>query len=136
LIQKQREPCILFLDDSFDCPESYQLLAEAGFQVRRFQDQFKRGDGKRKQGVPDPSIITLCSENSWLLVTTDGEMERTHKEEIAASRVAVLATTSNNQPIAVWVKAIKKARAKIERDFKKRQRPYCSRISSQGILTK
>jgi hypothetical protein len=136
LTPKRREPCILFLDDAFDCPESYQLLTEAGFEVQRFGDHFKRSDGKRKQGVPDPSVITLCSEKSWLLVTTDGEMERTHKEAIASSRVAILATTSNSRTIAVWVNAIKKARAKIERDFKKRQRPYCSRISSEGIITK
>jgi hypothetical protein len=85
---------------------------------------------------PDPSAIKLCSENLWFPVTADGEMERTHKEEIAASRVAIPATTSNSHPIAVWADAIKKARKKIERDLKKRQRPYCSRIGTQGVITR
>jgi hypothetical protein len=136
LTPKRREPCILFLDDGFDCPESYQLLTEAGFQVMRFQDLFSRADGKRQQGILDPSVISLCSEKCWLLVTTDGNMEHTHKQEIQACQVAILATTSNKYTIATWVEAIKTARVKIERDFKKRARPYCSRISCNGILTK
>jgi predicted nuclease of predicted toxin-antitoxin system len=124
------------LDDGFDSPQAHSALVAAGFQVKRFQDHFKDAKGKRKQNVPDPEIIRLCSDNQWLLITLDRDMEFAHTEEIRRSDVAILAMTSNNQPIAVWISAIVKARAKIERDFKKRQRPYFSRISPEGTITK
>jgi len=63
-------------------------------------------------------------------------MELAHTEEIRRSEVAILAMTSNSQPLAVWINAIVKAKAKIERDFKKRQRPYFSRISPEAVITK
>lgn len=69
------------------------------------------------------------------MVTTDWNMEFTHTDEIKASEVAILATANNNHPVSVWVSAIVKARAAVERTFKKQQRPYFSRISKEGHIT-
>jgi hypothetical protein len=135
LTPKRREPLILFLDDGFDSPESHTKLTAAGFTVERFRTHFHR-DGRKMEGVADPSIIAFCSERKWLLVTLDYNVEYTHTEEIKSSEVAILATANNNHGVGIWVDSIISARADIERLFRKQGRPYVSRISRDGNITK
>jgi hypothetical protein len=135
LIPKRREQCVIFLDDGFDSPEAFEALKLAGFCVERFTTYFCDGNGKRLKSVKDPDIIQFCSDQGWLMVTTDKEMETAHRETILATQAAILATTNNNSPVAVWIKAIEKVRAKIERDFKKLGRPYFCRISRESAIT-
>lgn len=132
---KRREALVLFLDDGFDSPESHDGLVSAGYSVQKFRDHFKR-DGRKREGVPDPSVIDLCAKNKWLLVTPDWNMEYTHTEEIARTDIGILATANNNDPIKVWVDAIRRATPKIERAFRKQPRPYFSKISRDGNLTR
>lgn len=132
---KRREPLVLFLDDGFDSPESAKKLVGEGFSVEPFRKHFHR-DGRKLEGVPDPSVISLCSNHKWLLVTLDYNMEYTHIEEIKVSEVAILATTNNNHSVDAWVSALVKAKAKIARMFRDQERPYFSRISRDGNITK
>ncbi len=69
-------------------------------------------------------------------MTLDPNMERMHREHIRTTQVAILATANNNDGVQPWVKAIRKARPQIERDFKKQERPYVSRLSREGKITK
>jgi hypothetical protein len=136
--KKRRERCVVFLDDSFDAEETPQRLLDGGFwQVEPFVKHFKREDGGKEQKVKDPRVISLCNRKSWLLVTTDSDIRFTHIEEIRQSPdLAILATAHNSvEDIDEWVGALIQARARVEREFKKRQRPWYAQFNRQGAIT-
>ena len=136
--KKQREECIIFLDDGFDAEDAPKKLRAAGFKVERFVDNFKRPeDGGKEQDVKDPRIIRLCNQRGWLLVTTDSNMRKTHVEEIKkCSNLAILATAHNSVAnIDEWVDGLIKAKAKVERAFKKHHRPWYATYNRGGQLS-
>lgn len=136
--RKRREPCVLFLDDCFDATETPAKLLKAGFyRVESFLAHFRRADGTKLESVKDPQVIRLCNRNKWLLVTTDSELRVTHIEEIKkATDLAILATSHNSvQDIDIWVDALIRAKAAVEREFKNRQRPWYAQFNRQGKLT-
>ncbi len=134
MIKKHREPCVLFLEDAFSESDG-ERLKNAGYAgVERFADHFRDDKTKHSaQGVKDPKIIKLCDKEGWLLVTTDSSMHKTHTELIKTTQVTILATAHNSaanpEP---WVTALIRARAKIERHFKKHQRPWFATFTRQG----
>jgi hypothetical protein len=139
-IRKQHEECVLFLDDCFDVPEVAEELTGAGYcMVERFRDHFPRTDspGGKERGVKDPRVIALCNRRGWLMLTTDGNIRFTHVEEIKRSpNFALLATAHNKVDDAhEWVPALKTLRVKIQREFKKRQRPWVAQFSREGNIT-
>jgi len=134
LIRKHHEPCVLFLEDAF--AESHaERLRQAGFvQVERFANHFRdKQRNSTEQSVKDPRIIRLCAKESWLLITTDSNMHLTHAEVIKETEVTILATAHNNaEDMNEWIDALIAAKAKIERHFKKTQRPWCGTFTRQG----
>ncbi len=135
--KKWRDPHVLFLDDGFDCNESYTPLIEAGFSVQRFSDHFKRDCGSREQGVLDPRVIALCNQHGWILLTTDSAMIRVHRRVIEqASNLGILATVNNSVPdIEIWVSALIKLKPKLEQNnFKKRARPWFGTFTVRGTF--
>ena len=129
---------MIFLDDSFDAEEAPQRLLDAGFcQVEPFVKHFTREDGGKEQKVKDPRIIRLCNKKKWLLVTTDSDIRFTHIEEIKrCTDVAILATAHNSvENIDEWIDGLIKARARVEREFKKRERPWYAQFNRQGDIT-
>ena len=71
-----------------------------------------------------------------MLVTTDSNMQYTHVETIKKTDVAILATAHNNaDDMDEWVDGLISGRAKIERFFKKQERPSFATFNRQGDLT-
>ena len=83
-----------------------------------------------------------------LATTTDGSsgqlteyqnLSKTHIETVKKTDIVIIATQSNNEPIAVWVEALIKSKAKIERlvkrTLKSGERPCCARISKNGDIS-
>lgn len=103
--------------------------------VTHFPDS--RDETNKEPGVKDPRIIRLCNTKQWLLVTTDSEIRFTHIEEIKRSaNVAILATSHNSvEDIDEWVDALIKAKVRIEREFRKRLRPWYAQYNRQGKIT-
>lgn len=132
---KWRDSHVLFIDDGFDCDESYSLLSDAGFDVRRFSDHFKSVRGSREQAVLDPAVIKLCNRHAWLLITLDSAMVRTHRSDIERSdNLAILASAHNTcgTPEA-WAESLIKLKPTLEQNgFKKRPRPWFGTFDLKG----
>ena len=88
--------------------------------MRCFRDDFPRASnpGKAEESVKDPRIIRHCHENDLVLITTDKNLCYTHIETVKKTDIVIIATQSNNEPIAVWIEALIKGKAKIERLIK------------------
>jgi hypothetical protein len=133
---KQRDKCVLFLEDAFGTTVHPQKLKDAGFEVECFAHVFTV-DGKRPEdSVKDPRIIRHCQVKRRVLITTDKNIRYTHVEEIKKTTIAIIATESNRSPasIGVWVDALLKAKPEIERKLKKHPLPWCARLSRTGKL--
>jgi hypothetical protein len=140
--KKRREyPFVLFLEDAFGATDHPDALRDAGFEVRCFRSDFPRTSdpGKAEESVKDPRIIRHCNEKNFVLVTTDKNLCYTHIETVKKTSIVIIATQSNNEPIAVWVEALVKGKSQIERLVKHSQkdgeRPCCARISKNGDLS-
>ena len=134
---KQRDKCVLFLEDAFGTNVHPQKLKNAGFDVECFAHVFTV-DGKRPEdSVKDPRIIKHCHTKKRVLITTDKNIRYTHVEEIKKTAIAIIATESNRSPagIGIWVDALIKAKPEVERKLKKHERPWCARLSRTGKLT-
>lgn len=135
-IKKRREKCVIFLDDAFGKKGLPERLKQAGYEVQVFLEHFQRGTGQKEQNVKDPRIIGFCDQQGWLLVTTDSDMLRVHRDLIKASQAAILATAHNNPDhMEEWVDGLVKGKARIERHFKKVPRPWFSQFNRQGKIT-
>lgn len=139
--KKRREyPFVLFLEDAFGATDHPDVLRDAGYEVRCFRDAFPRpsSPGKAEESVKDPRIIRHCNDKNFVLITTDKNLCYTHIETVKKTDIVVIATQSNNEPIAVWVEALIKSKSKIERlvkhTEKKGERPCCARISKNGDI--
>jgi hypothetical protein len=133
---KQRDKCVLFLEDVFGTTIHPQKLRDAGFEVECFAEVFTL-DGKRPEdGVKDPRIIKHCHVNRRILVTMDKNIRYTHVEEIKKTTIGIIATESNRSEagVGVWVEALIKAKPEIERKLKKHPLPWCARLSRTGKL--
>jgi PIN like domain len=123
-VKKRRDKCVLFLDECFGKRGIYERLKEAGFEIERFKDHFKRADATPEQKVKDPRVIKLCHEKGWNLVTTDSNMQFTHVEEIKKTNILIFATAHNSaDDMNDWVKSLIELKAQIERHHKKHERP-------------
>jgi uncharacterized protein DUF5615 len=133
--KKQREPCVLFLEAGFGTKVHPEALRKAGWLVECFGGHFRDPDGRISDGIKDPQIIRFCNTQKWVLVTTDRQMRNTHVETIKATEVAIIATVNNKYSPEVWVKALNKAKAKIERHVKKHPRPWFAILGSSGSIS-
>ena len=135
-VKKRREECVLFLDDGFSAESIAVRLRTAALTVQRFPEWFKDESGQKRENVEDGEVIHFCDRNAWLLVTTDHEMKHTHREEIRKSEVAILATAHNSaENPDEWVVAIINLKSRIQREFKKRERPWFATFSRTARLT-
>ena len=111
-----------------------------GLKCAVFVTNFPRASnpGKAEESVKDPRIIRHCHEKQFVLITTDKNLCYTHIETVKKTDIVIIATQSNNEPIAVWVKALIASKAKIERLVKRTtkngERPCCARLSKNGDL--
>lgn len=129
---------MLFLDDCFSNDKAVDKLSPH-FKVVTFSEWFRTESNRRKQGVKDPSVISICDEKKCLLVTTDHEMKKTHVEEIKQHpRFTALATAHNSttpQESEKWLDAIIKLKPLILRHFKKSERPWFATFSREAKIT-
>jgi len=136
LYTKRHESCVLFLEDAFGSGVYPEQLRAAGFIVECFGDHFPDPDRKKEQAVKDPRIIQLCHEKKWVLVTTDKNILYTHVQTIKKAEILIIATESNRIPLDTWIKALIKAKPKIERLVKRSERPYFACIGRTGNLNR
>jgi hypothetical protein len=137
--KKRREyPFVLFLEDAFGSGDHPDALRDAGFDVRCFREDFPAKPGKPEQSVKDPRIILHCDKYKYVLITTDKQLCYTHIDTVKKTDIVVIATESNRDNISVWVKALIKGKANIDRLVKKTEkngvRPCCARISRTGAI--
>lgn len=135
----QHEKCVVLLDDCFCNDDVAAALTAAGFNVECFTTHFPRSENeksKRQQGVKDPHVIALSHRQGWLILTADRSMRVAHIEDFRRfPNATVLAITHHEGGDELWVKALVKAKAEIERKFKKQQRPWYAQINQRGEIT-
>ena len=137
--RKHRDRLELFLDDGFSNSETASALRTQGFVVHEFVECFPReGDhSKREQSIKDPPIIELCSKNSWVLVTTDKEMCKTHCADIRRNRNATILATAHNgrcQPDE-WIQWLVLLRPKLTQMLRDHERPWFAFFCREGKIT-
>jgi predicted nuclease of predicted toxin-antitoxin system len=125
----------LFLEDGFGANKWPERLRNAGFEVVCFRDDFKDDEDKPEKNVKDPRIINHCHRNKYVLITTDKNLCYTHIETVKKTEILVIATESNSTQIGVWVEALIKGKARIERLAHRSERPCSARISRDGKIT-
>jgi hypothetical protein len=133
-----REEPVYLLDDCFDCSDAYQALTSAGFLLRRHRECFPSEGLGPERGVKDSRIIELCGREGWILVTTDANISRMFRKEIAqASDIAILATSHNQVGnIMEWVAGLQKLKNRLDQNnFRKKPRPWFARFNRQGEFT-
>lgn len=128
----------MFLEDVFGSGPYPELLRSAGFEVICFRDDFSVNPGQPEQSVKDPRIIRHCYEHNYVLITTDKQLCYTHIGTVKKTDIVVIATESNRDSISIWVEALIKAKAKIERLIKQTQksgnRPCSARLTRTGSI--
>jgi predicted nuclease of predicted toxin-antitoxin system len=135
-VKKRREECVLFLDEGFSAESVAIRLRTAGFTVQRFPEWFRDEAGQPLRNILDPEVIKFCARNGWMLVTRDHEMKNLHRQEIRKSDVAILATAHNSAEIQdEWVVALINLKARILREFRKRERPWFATFTRNATLT-
>jgi hypothetical protein len=139
LIKKQREECIVLLDDCFDCRSAADKLTANGVKVDRFSVRFPapHNADKREQGVKDGRVIHMANQHRYLLFTSDKSMRETHAEDLLKTDLAVVASASNTGEgiVEIFTNAFIKSKAKIYRDFKgKKDRPYFCILQRSGVI--
>ncbi len=117
------------MDDGFGYKELAPELKKIGYQLVSHHEYHNK-----RQGVKDEEIIPLCAENNWLLTTTDKNMVLRHRELLKRHGQSLVFTSNNRDTYDIWLAAFKKAKAKIERTWKKRQPPWVGRLHPTGIL--
>ena len=134
--KKQREECVLFLDDCFGRLDLPKHLRDAGYNVEAFRDHSQDSSGSLEQGTKDPDILRLCQRRGWTLVTADSEMQYTHVEAIKKTTLLILATAHNSSAdMSVWASALIKLKPSILRLHKKEPRPCFVTFSQNGNIT-
>ena len=126
---RHHDPCILYLDDCFGYKELAPELEKIGYQLICHGEYHNK-----RQGVKDEEIIPLCARSNWLLTTTDKNMVLRHRELLKRHRQSLVFTSNNRDTYDIWLAALKKAKVKIERAWKKRQPPWVGRLHPTGFL--
>jgi DNA repair exonuclease SbcCD nuclease subunit len=104
--------------------------------VVRVHNPGDRDNPKARQSkIKDAKVIALCLKHRYLMLTRDHEMKCTHVELLKGTDIAVVAIANNHDHHDVWIEALRIAKAKILRDFKKYQRPYFSILQKNGTVT-
>lgn len=128
----------MFLDDCFASDSAVATLAPY-FQLRDFRIIFPDARKGKQNGIEDTPVIRKCHEQKWLLLTTDGEMGRTHVEEIKRNPdVMILATARNSatpDEHRAWLEAVIRLKPRILRMYKKEPRPWFATFSREGRIT-
>jgi hypothetical protein len=123
------------LEDGFGTDPWPQKLVEAGFSVRCFAHHFNK-EGRKLDGVKDPTIIRFCDEHSFVLVTLDKAMRFTQIEAIKRTTIGIIPTESNDVGLCPWIDALITAKPQIERLWKKHPWPWFAHLSQDGRVRK
>jgi hypothetical protein len=123
------------LEDVFGTTKWPEKLRAAGFTVTCYANHFTDKEGKPEKSVKDPKIIQYCQKRKYVLITTDKQLCYTHIETVKKSDIVIVATESNTSGMEIWVNALIKAKARIERLVKKSERPCSARLSRVGTIT-
>jgi hypothetical protein len=125
------EPPIFFLDRTFGRNELAAMLRSAGFLLVTIYEEFGEADGK----ISDPTFILDCGYKGRVVLTGDQDMVYTYAKEIVDAKIAVFATTDNNDGPKVWGPLILAAKDDILRELRRREMPFTASISREGRVT-
>ncbi|MGH9812791.1 MAG: hypothetical protein ACRD4T_06600 [Candidatus Acidiferrales bacterium] len=125
------------MEDGFGTTIWPDRLRQAGFNIECFATHFQK-EGRKEEGVKDARMVKYCASRRYVLITTDKNIHRTHVEAVKKTDVCIIATESNQGKgsIGMWVEALIKAKASIERHAKKFPRPSFARLSRSGKLNR
>jgi hypothetical protein len=108
------------------------MLRLAGFLIVTLFDEY--GDAESK--IADPAMIRDCGLKERVLLTGDQDLEFTWAKEIIEARIAVFATTNNNEGPKQWAPRIIRAKDDILRELRRRAKPFIARVGSDGRVTR
>lgn len=126
---RRHDPCILFMDEGFGYKELAPQLRVLGYEIKCHQEHHNK-----KQGISDDVNILICSDNNWLLTTTDKNLVLRYRELLSKHRQSVVFTSNNQEKFETWLKAFTVARAAIERNWRKRPPSWIGRLHPNGYL--
>jgi hypothetical protein len=126
---RQRDLCVLFLDEGFGHRELGPALEGIGYSIVCHQKHHNK-----RQGIKDDEIIPDCAKNNWLLVTTDKNMVLRYRDLLKQHRQALVFTSNNHEKYDTWIRAFENAKVAIERHWKKTEPPWVGRLHPTGLL--
>lgn len=108
-----------------------QLLRAAGFIIVTLFEEY----GEEESKIADPVFICDCGFKERVLLSADQDLVYTYAKEIAESKIAVFVVTSNDEGPKLWGPRIIKAKSDIQRELRRREKPFTARISTEGRIT-
>lgn len=87
------------------------------------------------QQIPDPQLISLCSQRKHVLITADKKLEFQYAPEIHAARIGVVLLINNIGGADAWLSRLVAAQSAIKEQIGKRRKPVLIRVSQEGTLT-
>lgn len=107
------------------------MLRDAEFALVTLYEEFGEAEGK----IADPVVITDCGYKGRVLITGDQHLVYNWAKEIVEARIAVFATTDNNDGPKIWGPFIIAAKGDMMRELRRRQKPFTASISREGRVT-
>jgi hypothetical protein len=117
------------MDEGFGYKELGPELEKVGYSLVCHQPHYNK-----RQGVKDEENIVLCASKLWLLTTTDKNIVLRHRDLLHKHRQSVIFTSNNQEKFETWLTAFPKAKAAIERHWKKTAPSWIGRLHPTGLL--
>lgn len=117
------------MDEGFGLKELAPQLRATGYQIHCHQHHHNK-----RQGVKDDENILICAKNNWLLTTTDKNLVLRYRDLLRIHKQSVVFTSNNQEEFETWVRAFTKAKAAIERNWKKKAPSWIGRLHPNGYL--
>lgn len=104
------------------------MLRASGFCIVTHFEEY----GDEGHMLVDPAIIADCGLKNRVLLTGDQDLVYQYAAEIRDAKIAVFVTTENNEGPDVWAPRIASAKPDILKELRRRKKPFCARITSEG----
>jgi 5S rRNA maturation endonuclease (ribonuclease M5) len=126
-LARQREAPTYYLDECLDAESIYQALLKKGALVIRHRDKFSRG-------TQDVTWLPVAGAEGWVVITTDGRIQRVDLEIQALwnSSVAAFIFRGRDMKGEQIGAAIAEALPKMGKLVHQYSRPFIARITKSG----
>jgi hypothetical protein len=117
------------MDEGFGYKDLSPQLRVIGYQIYCHQEH-----NHKRQGIKDDENIVVCAKNNWLLTTTDKNLVLRYRDLLHKHKQSVVFTSNNQEKFETWVRAFTKAKAAIERNWRKKPPSWIGRLHPNGYL--